>query len=192
MDAKGLWSAQPGWLNTASYGLPPTPAWDAVQSALADWRSGQTSWEAWGESTERSRESFARLVGVRTDQVAVGATVSELIGLVAAAVPDRARVVTVEGDFTSLLFPWLVHADRGFDVLPVPVARLAEAVDSSTTVVAFSLVQSATGQIADLDAVGRRPRPTTRSSSSTRPRPAVGCRSPPLGSMRWRAEATSG
>ncbi|MGH3546530.1 MAG: aminotransferase class V-fold PLP-dependent enzyme [Pseudonocardiaceae bacterium] len=153
MDAQRLWDAEPGWLNTASYGLPPTPAWDALQSALADWRSGKTSWEAWGESTERSRESFARLVGARADQVAVGATVSELIGLVAAGIPDRARVVTAEGDFTSLLFPWLVHADRGFDVHPVPVAGLADAVDSSTTVIALSLVQSATGQIADLDAI---------------------------------------
>ena len=32
-------------------------------------------------------------------------------------------------------------------------ARLADAVDRGTTVVAFSLVQSATGEIADLDAV---------------------------------------
>ena len=152
-DAQLLWSAEPGWLNTATYGLPPRPAWDAVQSVLADWRSGQTSWEKWGESTERSRESFARLVGVRTAQVAVGATVSELIGLVAAGVPDGARVVTAEGDFTSLLFPWLVHADRGVDVRSVPVSGLADAVDRSTRVVAFSLVQSATGQIADLDAI---------------------------------------
>ncbi len=152
-DAQLLWSAEPGWLNTATYGLPPRPAWDAVQSVLGEWRSGQTSWEEWGESTERSRESFARLVGVRTDQVAVGATVSELIGLVAAGVPDGARVVTAEGDFTSLLFPWLVHADRGVDVRSVPVSGLADAVDRSTKVVAFSLVQSATGQIADLDAI---------------------------------------
>ena len=152
-DAQLLWSAEPGWLNTATYGLPPRPAWDAVQSVLAEWRSGQTSWEGWGESTERSRESFARLVGVRTDQVAVGATVSELIGLVAAGVPDGARVVTAEGDFTSLLFPWLVHADRGVDVRSVPVSGLADAVNRSTRVVAFSLVQSATGQIADLDAI---------------------------------------
>jgi len=153
VDAQRLWSGQPGWLNTAAYGLPPTPAWDALQSVLADWRSGQNSWEKWGEATDRSRESFARLVGARTDQVAVGATVSELIGLVAAGAPDRARVVTAEGDFTSLLFPWLVHADRGIDVHTVPVASLADAVDRTTTVVAFSLVQSATGQIADLDAV---------------------------------------
>ncbi|MGH3765749.1 MAG: aminotransferase class V-fold PLP-dependent enzyme [Pseudonocardiaceae bacterium] len=153
VDAQLLWSAEPGWLNTASNGLPPTPAWEALQAALLEWRSGTGSWETWSESTQRSRELFARLVGVRADQVAVGATVSELIGLVAAGVPDRARVVVAEGDFTSLLFPWLVHADRGVDVHPVPVDRLADAVDRATTVVAFSLVQSATGQIADLDAI---------------------------------------
>jgi selenocysteine lyase/cysteine desulfurase len=62
-------------------------------------------------------------------------------------------VVTAEGDFTSLLFPWLVHADRGIGVQSVPVSGLADAVDRSTRVVAFSLVQSATGQIADLDAI---------------------------------------
>jgi selenocysteine lyase/cysteine desulfurase len=153
VDAQLLWSAQPGWLNTATYGLPPKPAWEALQSALSDWRCGQGSWEAWGESTERSRESFARLIGVRADQVAIGATVSELIGLVAACIPDRAHVVVAEGDFTSLLFPWLIHTDRGVEVRSVPVGRLADAVDRRTTVVAFSLVQSATGQIADLDAI---------------------------------------
>ena len=152
-DAQALWAAEPGWLNTASYGLPPTPAWEALQSALTDWRSGRTSWETWGETTERSRESFARLVGAPTDSIAIGGTVSGLVGLVAAAVPDRSQVVVAEGDFTSLLFPWLVHADRGVEVHPFPVSELAGAIDASTTVVAFSLVQSATGEIADVDAI---------------------------------------
>lgn len=154
-EAKALWAAQPGWLNTASYGLPPTPAWDALQSALADWRGGRTSWEGWAESTERSRELFARLVGTSTDQVAVGGTVSELVGLLAAAVPDDSHVVVADDDFTSLLFPWLVHADRGVAVQPVAVTDLAAAVDPTTAVVAFSVVQSATGQIADVDAIVR-------------------------------------
>src|SRR5262249_43656477 len=39
-EAQRLWAAKPGWLNTASYGLPPRPAWDALQAALADWRGG--------------------------------------------------------------------------------------------------------------------------------------------------------
>jgi hypothetical protein len=40
-DAARLWDPEPGWLNTASYGLPPRPAWDALQAALADWRGGR-------------------------------------------------------------------------------------------------------------------------------------------------------
>ena len=28
------------YCNSASFGLPPRPAWEALQSALADWRGG--------------------------------------------------------------------------------------------------------------------------------------------------------
>jgi selenocysteine lyase/cysteine desulfurase len=152
-DARRLWSPEPGWLNTATYGLPPQPAWDALQAALADWRCGRTSWEGWGESTGRARRAFAGLVGVPPAQVATGATVSALVGLVAAAVPDGSRVLVPEEEFTSTLFPWLVHRDRGVVVRTVPARQLAEAVDRRTDVVAFSLVQSATGEVADLEAV---------------------------------------
>jgi selenocysteine lyase/cysteine desulfurase len=151
--AQSLWQPAAPYLNTASYGLPPRPAWDALQDALADWREGRTSWEPWGESTERARASFARLLGVDPSCVATGGTVSQLVGLVAAALPDGARVVVPEIDFASLLFPFLVQADRGVDVRTVPLDRLAEAIDSRTTAVAFSAVQSSTGEIADLDAV---------------------------------------
>lgn len=63
-DAKQLWDPRPGWLNTASYGLPARPAWEALQAALADWRVGATSWERWDEATVSAREALARLVGV--------------------------------------------------------------------------------------------------------------------------------
>jgi len=59
VEAQRLWDPQPGWLNTASYGLPPRPAWDALQAALADWRVGRVSWEPWDESTGRSRRRAA-------------------------------------------------------------------------------------------------------------------------------------
>lgn len=151
--AQRLWRAGAPYLNTASYGLPPQPAWEALQAALADWREGRTTWEPWGESTERARRTFARLVGVDPLQVAAGGTVSQLVGLVAAALPDRARVVAPEIDFTSLLFPFLAQAHRGIEVATVPLDRLVDAVDGRTDVVALSAVQSATGQVADLDAV---------------------------------------
>ena len=41
--AQSLWEPEPGWLNTASYGLPPTPAWDELQAALRTWRHGSRS-----------------------------------------------------------------------------------------------------------------------------------------------------
>ena len=88
------------------------------------------------------------------ERVAAGSTVSSFVGVLAAAVPDGARVIVPEIDFASLLHPFLVHEQR-FDVVTVPLARLAEAVDELTDVVAFSAVQSSSGEVADIDAVLR-------------------------------------
>ena len=151
-EAQRLWSPETLYLNTASYGLPPTPAWDALQAVLEDWRGGRTSWEHWGDATERARELFARLVCVPTAWVAAGANTSALVGLMAAALPDGARVVSAEPEFTSLLWPFLAQA-RGIEVTCVSVDQVAAAVDERTDVVAVSAVQSATGEVADLDAV---------------------------------------
>lgn len=152
-SAGELWSPAGPYLNTASYGLPPTPGWDALQAALGEWRAGHTSWEGWAASTEAARRSWARLVGVPPERVAIGSVVSSLVGLVAASAPDGARVLMPDADFTSLQWPWLVHSDRRLEVQTVPVARLAEAIDSRTYAVVFSAVQSATGELADLDSI---------------------------------------
>ncbi|WP_433392688.1 aminotransferase class V-fold PLP-dependent enzyme [Micromonospora sp. KLBMP9576] len=152
-QAQKLWQPQPGWLNTASYGLPPEPAWDAVQAALADWRVGRISWEGWGESTERSRVAFAGLVGVPVADVTVGSTVSQLLAPVAAALPAGATVVVPEIEFTSNLFPWLAQVERGVRVRTVPAAGLVDAIDADTDLVAFSLVQSADGAVAAYDEI---------------------------------------
>jgi hypothetical protein len=63
-DVARLWDPQPGWLNTAGYGLPPRPAWSALQEALSDWRHGRVTPDGWDASTGRARAAFARLVGV--------------------------------------------------------------------------------------------------------------------------------
>ena len=151
--ARGQWQPQGAYLNTASYGLPPDDAWQALQAALADWRGGRTSWEHWGESADGARAAFAALVGVGPDSVAIGATVSELLGLVAASIPDGARVVAPEIDFASLLFPFMVQAERGVHLRLVAPADLPGAIDETTDVVAFSAVQMATGEVADLGAI---------------------------------------
>jgi selenocysteine lyase/cysteine desulfurase len=151
-DAQRLWQPETLYLNTASYGLPPTPAWEELQSVLEDWRGGRTSWEGWGDYTESARASFARMVGVPVDWVAIGANTSTMVGLMAASLPDDARVVSAEPEFTSLLWPFMAQG-RGIEVECVPVARVAESIDERTDVVAVSAVQSSTGEVADLDAV---------------------------------------
>ncbi|MFZ1996259.1 MAG: aminotransferase class V-fold PLP-dependent enzyme [Solirubrobacteraceae bacterium] len=150
-EAQGLWAPAGVYCNTASYGLPPRPAWDALQAALADWQGGRTSWERWGESTEAARAAFARIVGVDTGRVAVGSTVSELVGTIVTALPARTRVVVPEIEFTSNLFPYLVQSR--LDVHPVPVGAVADAVAEGAGAVAFSAVQMSTGEVADLDAI---------------------------------------
>ena len=91
--------------------------------------------------------------GVPPSTVAVGATVSGLVGLVASSLPDGSRVLAPDVEFTSTLFPFLVQAHRGVTVRTVPAAELAGAIDDSTDVVAFSAVQMATGEVADLAAI---------------------------------------
>jgi selenocysteine lyase/cysteine desulfurase len=150
-EARKLWEPAGVYCNTASYGLPPQTSWEALQSALADWHGGATSWEAWGKSTEGARAAFARLTGVAVDRVAVGSTVSELVGSVVTALPDGARVVVPDVEFTSTLFPLLVQPR--LDVRTVPPARLADAVTQGADAVAFSAVQMSTGEVADHDAV---------------------------------------
>ncbi len=150
-QARHWWEPAGVYCNTASYGLPPAPAWEALQSALADWHAGRTSWEQWGESTEAARAAFARLVGVEAERVAVGSTVSELVGLVVTALAPRARVVAPDVEFTSTLFPLLVQ-DR-LMVRTVPAKRLPEAIADGADAVAFSAVQMSSGEVADLEAV---------------------------------------
>jgi len=157
-EACGEWRPQGVYLNTASYGLPPDRGWNDLQQALADWRAGATSWEHWGRSTERARAAFAAMVGAETSAVAVGATVSGLVGVVASSLPDGARVLAPDIEFTSTLFPFMVHGARGVTVQTVPAARLAEAIDDRTDVVAFSAVQMATGEVADLTSITRAAR----------------------------------
>ncbi len=156
-EAQAQFEPEPGWLNTASYGLPPRAAWDEMQAMLRDWRHGRTSWEAWDTSTDRARASFARLVGVPVEQVATGCVVSPFVGLLASSLSAGTRVLVPAGEFTSNLFPYLVqqHA-RGLEVETVPLETLAERVVPGVRLVAVSAVQSSDGTVTDLTSLAKR------------------------------------
>jgi selenocysteine lyase/cysteine desulfurase len=149
----GEFGAEVVYLNTASLGLPPRRSLDALQEALGQWRAGRSSPPDFDAPVNASRAGYAGLVGVPPSWVAVGSQVSVFAGVVAAALPDGAEVVTVRGEFTSIVFPFLAQAGRGVRVREVPLDSLADAVTPATDLVAVSAVQSADGRLADLDAL---------------------------------------
>lgn len=147
------WRRRPGYLDTATYGLPPIATVELGHRVLEDWADGSVDWREWNDAADRARHSFAALVGVDADTVATGSAASAFVGLLAASLPDDAEVVAPDRDFTSLLYPFLVQEARGVRVRTVPLEALADAVEPLTTVVAWGAVQSADGRIADVEAI---------------------------------------
>jgi selenocysteine lyase/cysteine desulfurase len=132
------------------------PTIDAVRALQADadiWGRGDASPAHYQVDIDRSRQLYAGLVGVGVDRVAIGSQASVMAALLAASVPAGREVVCVDGDFTSMVFPFLQQEHRGISVRHVPVAELATSLTERTWLVAFSLVQSATGEIADAPAI---------------------------------------
>ena len=135
------------YVNTASIGLPPRRAVDALNDAVETWRTGRAEAAGYDELITRARQRFAALVGTTPDRVSIGNQLSTFTALVASALPDGARVLAAEEDFTSVLFPFLAHADRGLHVRTVPLCGLVEAIGAGVDLVAVSAVQSADGRL---------------------------------------------
>jgi selenocysteine lyase/cysteine desulfurase len=125
-----------------------------MQTALDAWAGGETDWITdWDRPAEATRADFAALAGVPDANVALIPAVSVGAGWVAATLGPGDEVVAPDDEFTSLLFPLLVAAERGVRVREVPFIEFADAVDARTRLVATSLVQMQTGRRADLPSI---------------------------------------
>ncbi|MFC5379808.1 aminotransferase class V-fold PLP-dependent enzyme [Aquipuribacter nitratireducens] len=150
----GAWDAVPGYLNASTLGLPPRRTVAALRAAVDDWQGGRASAPDYDADVDASRRLFADLVGVPPGWVAVGSQVSVMVGEVAAHLPDRSKVVGVEGDFGSVLGPVEAQARRGVELVTVPLDRLPDEIARARPdAVVFSLAQSADGRLAAADDV---------------------------------------
>jgi selenocysteine lyase/cysteine desulfurase len=140
------------YLAACTVGLPTNATRAAVIADLDAAALGRATAAEYTAVVERTRGHFARLVRVDPSRVAIGSQASVFAGLIAASVPDRAEVLCVEGDFASMVLPF-VHAGRGIRLRTAPLDELAGAITADTWLVAFSLVQSATGAVADAEAI---------------------------------------
>lgn len=152
-DVRSLFEPAPGtiYLDTATYGLPPRPTVEAMHAAVTQWQAGTADWISdWDVRGEACRSSFASLIGVSTETVALLPAVSVGVGMVAASLTDEDEIIVSDDEFLSVLYPVFVSArERGARVRMAPFECLADAVTDRTTLVAFSLVQSQGGRTAN-------------------------------------------
>jgi selenocysteine lyase/cysteine desulfurase len=139
-----------GYLNTASIGVPPVPVADAVAAAVQGWRSAAARPSDFDADVAVARAAYGRLVGFPADRVAIGATVSGLLGIVAASLPPGSRVLVARGDFTSVSWPFA--ASPGVTVEEADLGDVPSRA-GEYDLVAVSVVQSSDGRIVDLGAL---------------------------------------
>ncbi|WP_295686961.1 aminotransferase class V-fold PLP-dependent enzyme [uncultured Brevibacterium sp.] len=139
-----------GYLNTASIGIPPGRVAEAMRTALERWAQGRATVAEYDPPVAAARQGYADLIGVPVSSVTIGGSASALIGLVAAAVPDGARVLVADDEFTSVTYPFVVHRPRGIVVDSRPLAELPGAAPGYDWV-AVSVTQSKDGAMVDLD-----------------------------------------
>ncbi len=151
LRARASFEENHGFLAAASIGIPTKETIEAQKRDLDLWAHARRDPQDYDATIERTRGHYARLVGVDPARVATGSQTSVMTSLVAAAVPDGAEVVCVDGDFSSIVFPFLQR--RGIRVRHVALGDLAESLTDDTWLVVFSHIQSATGVVADIDSI---------------------------------------
>ncbi|MFJ2651986.1 aminotransferase class V-fold PLP-dependent enzyme [Streptomyces sp. NPDC087420] len=139
------------YLNTSTAGLLPRRSVEAVRDLAAKSATGSYDGSDGYESAEAARASFARIAGVDPSRVALGGSVAAHVALVAASLPAGAEVLFPEGEFSSVITPFTIRGD--LKLRYVPLEALAESVRPGTALVAFSVVQSVDGRLADTAAI---------------------------------------
>src|SRR6185437_7499407 len=97
------WQPLPGYLKTASFGVPCPQAVAAVQEVVAAWTQGELTFGNWFTETQRVRESIARLLAVPAQRVSLGTSTATLLSSIAMSLPDGARVLAPENEHNSNL-----------------------------------------------------------------------------------------
>jgi selenocysteine lyase/cysteine desulfurase len=156
------------YLHQASLGLIPAPTIEAMETFLketAQFGNLYLSDDQEAAILDGVRSAGAEVLGTSSSAVAVVAGASEGLGQVTSVLePERGTVLLVGSDFPSVTYPWLAVAERRGISLRFIEDRadrdltqdLVDAVDPATAVVAFSVVQYATGTRVDPGRVAER------------------------------------
>jgi selenocysteine lyase/cysteine desulfurase len=138
------------YLDHAAVAPLPEPARQAISEWLNEaTEEGDTTWPRWSAEVEKTRSAAARLIGAKTDEVALVHSTSEGINIVAEGFPfaDGDNVVTLANEFPSNLYPWMNQRWRGVETRTVSIGddhvtvdKLIEACDERTRLISVSWV----------------------------------------------------
>ncbi len=162
--------ARTTYLNSCSLGALSRRAEQRLRDFRNEWHShGASAWyETWMGRLAELRGRVATMIGAREHEIALSASVSAALAVIASAVDYRRettsghrrnRVVVSDLDFPTLAYQWMARSD--VEVVRVPsddgatidLQRWADAVDGRTAILATSHVFFTTGAIQDLRAL---------------------------------------
>jgi cysteine desulfurase/selenocysteine lyase len=154
------------YLNVALNGLVPSSAVDAARLHLEKRLMGRVSKEELHAQAESVRGQVAHLLGADRAEIAITKNVSEGLNIFAAGLdwsPGENVVFCPELEHPNNVFLWYnLRETRGVELREVPpegghipIARMLEAMDRRTRVVAVSHVTFSPGFIADVRTLAR-------------------------------------
>ncbi len=109
------------YLANCSQGPLATPVRAALETFLEGWAELGIHWDAWIAEVEQARAVFAALIGAQPAEIAVGASVSQLVSSVASALlaapsMTRRRIVSSVAEFPGVAHAWLATRVHGWQV----------------------------------------------------------------------------
>ena len=127
------------YLANCSQGPQSLPVRGAIEAFLDQWERLGMHWNGWIEEVEQARAAFAALIGAQKEDIAIGASVSQLTASVASALMQpgarRRRILSSVVEFPGVAQAWHAAARAGdgwtLDVITgeereaAPVASLA-------------------------------------------------------------------
>ncbi len=152
------------YLNSCSLGPLSRRAEQRLRDFRDEWhRYGASAWyETWMGRLAELRGRVAAMLGGREPEIALAASVSAALSVIASALDyGRNRVVVAELDFPTIAYQWRARSDVEVVTVPsddgvtIDLDRWADAVDHRTALIATSHVFFTTGAIQDLGALAR-------------------------------------
>jgi len=154
------------YLANCSQGPLATPVRAALETFLEGWAELGMHWDAWIAEVEQARASFAALIGAQPAEIAVGASVSQLVSSVASALlaapsMTRRRIVSSVAEFPGVAHAWLATRVHGWqvDLLQdgkegiVNANHFLAAIDETTALISLPHVCYANGMMLQLEPI---------------------------------------